>query len=390
MPSGTRPRVARGAHRQFRGDPRSIPRKKIRYAVVGLGHIAQVAVLPAFSHARRNSALAALVSDSPDKLKKLGRRYGVEKLYRYADIDDLSRSGDIDAVYLALPNSMHEDFTIRAARAGLHVLCEKPMAMTTAGCKRMIECARDHRVKLMVAYRLHFERGNLAATEIARSGKLGDLRFFSSQFSMQVRRGNLRLSAAAGGGPLYDIGIYCMNAARAVFAAEPTEVLAATATHSDPRFNEVPETVAALLKFPQQRLASFTCSFGAADRSVYEIVGTKGSITLDPAYEYGDGVEYELRIGGRTRYRRFAHSDQFAPELLYFSDCILRNRDPEPSGEEGMADVRVIEALNQSIRTGKCVPLSPMSRRRLPTMQQEIRRRNVRPPQLVRVQPAAL
>jgi glucose-fructose oxidoreductase len=356
---------------------------KIRYAIVGLGHIAQIAILPAFAQAQQNSALTALVSDDPEKLRKLSRRYGVRRICSYDDADELFESGEVDAVYITLPNSMHREYTERAARAGLHVLCEKPMAVTSGDCERMIGVTRQNGVKLMVAYRLHFERANLEVAEMAHSGTLGDLRFFSSNFSMQVAPENFRSSRKLGGGPLYDIGIYCINAARAAFAAEPTQVLATAVTRRDQRFKEIPETVAVIMKFPQERLASFTCSFGGADRSAYEIVGTKGSVTLDPAYEYAEGVEYMLRLGKRKRDKRYEKSDQFAPELLYFSDCILRDTEPEPSGEEGIADIRVIEALNRSIDTGKWVSPELPQRRRRPTLRQEIRRPGIQPPPLV-------
>ncbi len=377
------PRASRGRGTARRATESVASGKKIRYAVVGLGHIAQVAILPAFAQAQHNSTLAALISDDPEKLRKLSRRYGVRHVCSYDDADELFESGKVDAVYITLPNSMHREYTERAARAGLHVLCEKPMAVTSEDCARMIEVTRQNAVKLMIAYRLHFERGNLEAAEMAHSGTLGDLRFFTSNFSMQVAPENFRSSRRLGGGPLYDIGIYCINAARAAFAAEPSEVLATAVTRRDQRFKEIPETVAVVMKFPQERIASFTCSFGAADRSAYEIVGSKGSITLDPAYEYAEGVEYMLRLGKRKREKHYEKSDQFAPELIYFSDCILRDSEPEPSGEEGIADVRVIEALNRSIETGRWVSPELPQRRRRPTIRQEIRRPGIQPPPLV-------
>ncbi len=383
--AGTAPAAPRKARKSTarRATGRTAAGKRVRYAVVGLGHIAQIAILPAFAQAEQNSTLAALVSDDPEKLRKLSRRYGVRRVCSYDDADELFESGDIDAVYITLPNAIHREYTERAARAGLHVLCEKPMAVTSEDCQRMIEVTRENGVRLMIAYRLHFERGNLEAAEMAHSGTLGVLRFFTSNFSMQVAPENFRSSRKLGGGPLYDIGIYCINAARAAFAAEPTEVFATAVTRRDQRFREIPETVAVVMKFPQERIASFTCSFGSADRSSYEIVGTKGSITLDPAFEYAQGVEYTLRLGRRQREKRYEKSDQFAPELLYFSDCILRNCEPEPSGEEGIADIRVIEALNRSIETGKWVSPELPQRRRRPTLRQEIRRPGIQPPPLV-------
>jgi glucose-fructose oxidoreductase len=361
--------------------------KRIRYAVIGLGYIAQIAVLPAFKNARANSELAALVSDDEQKLQVLGRRYDVPNLTTYDGVDELFNSGEIDAVYIALPNNQHKDYTIRAASAGLHVLCEKPMATTPQECAAMIAAAKANRVKLMIAYRLHFERANLEAAEMARAGKLGELRYFTSQFSQQVHNGNIRLDGELGGGPVYDIGIYCINAVRTLFAAEPLEVLATQATRRDARFREVPETVSAVMRFPRERVASFTCSFGAADRSTYDLVGTDGSITLDPAYEFAEGLAYEARIGGRTRYRRFAKSDQFAPELMYLSNCILDNREPEPSGDEGLADVRVIQAMHQSIDSGRWVRLELPQRTRRPSIQQELRRPGIQPPRLVHAAP---
>jgi glucose-fructose oxidoreductase len=357
--------------------------KVVRYAVIGLGYISQIAVLPAFKHATQNSKLAALVSGDAKKLAQLGRRYGVDLLCKYDDIGKLFTSGAIDAVYIALPNSMHREYAVRAAEAGLHVLCEKPMAVTPNDCERMIDAAQQHRVKLMIAYRLHFDPATIEVAQIAQSGRLGDLRSFTSQFTMQVGKGNIRLKREMGGGPLYDIGIYCINAARNVFAAEPVEVMATAVTHNDPRFKEVPETVSAIMKFPQKQIASSTCSFGSADRSVYEIIGTTGSITADPAYEYAEGLRYELRVGEKNTPKRFKKSDQFAPELIHFSDCILNDRDPEPSGYEGLADVRIIEAMNKSILSGKWVALDLPSRKQRADRRRAIRRPGIRPPSLV-------
>ena len=359
-----------------------MPRKQVRYAVVGLGHIAQVAVLPAFGNARRNSRLCALVSGDPVKLEELGRKYQLERRCSYAQYDELLRSGDIDAVYIALPNSLHAEYAIRAAEAGVHVLVEKPMAVTEEQCERMANAARDAQVKLMVAYRLHFERANLEAIEVARSGRIGEPRLFSSSFTMQVVPGNIRVKRELGGGTLYDIGIYCINAARGLFRDEPVEVRAMTVGAS----GEVEESITAILRFPGERIASFTCSFGAADVSEYRIVGTKGDLALEPAYEYAMALQHRLTLDAERKERRFAKRDQFAPELLYFSDCVLKNHDPEPGADEGLADVRVIRALYEAARTGHPVELAPYEKRERPSLEQEIRRPPIDKPRTVHAQ----
>jgi len=367
-----------------------MPKHRIRYAVVGLGHIAQVAVLPAFAHARENSEVTALVSGNAAKLKALGKRYGIAHTYSYQAYDRCLREGHVDAVYIALPNSMHCEYAIRAARAGIHVLCEKPMAVTTSECERMTQAARQGRVKLMIAYRLHFERANMTAVQLARSGQLGSVRFFNSVFTMQVRAGDIRVKRKYGGGSLYDIGVYCINAARYLFGEEPLEVSAFAARGTDRRFKEVDEMTGALLRFPQDRLATFLCSFGATDVSAYEVVGTKGRLRVEPAYEYVGELKQQITIGGKTRERSFPGRDQFAAELIYFSDCILNNRVPEPSGEEGLNDVRIIEALYKSADSGRPVILKDLRQKRRATPKQIISRPPVKKPKLVQVKSPSL
>jgi glucose-fructose oxidoreductase len=357
---------------------------KVRYGVVGLGHIAQVAVLPAFGHAG-NSTLAALVSDDPEKLEKLGRRYKVKARFSYDQFDECLESGIVDAVYIALPNHLHREYTERAARAGVHVLCEKPMAVTEEDCLAMIRVAEENGVKLMVAYRLHFEEANLKAIDLVQGGRLGKPRLFDSVFTMQVKAGDIRLnSREMGGGPLYDIGIYCINAVRNLFGAEPMEVVAFSANNGEPRFEQSEEMTGAILRFPgRERLATFTCSFNGADVSTYRVVGTKGELVMDPAYEYAADLKQRVTIDGRTRERTFSKRDQFAPELISFSECILTGAAPEPSGWEGLADIRIIRALYRSVETGQPVSLPPFSKEDRPSLEQELRRPPVRKPDLV-------
>lgn len=330
---------------------------KVRYAVVGLGHIAQVAALPAFQHASENSELTALISDDVEKLAELSKRYSVDNCFSYEQYTDAVKSGTFDAVYLALPNDMHKQFTIKAANAGIHVLCEKPMALSQVDCGAMISAAEAKGVKLMIAYRLHFEKTNMQVVELVHSGKIGEPRLFNSTFTMQVKEGNIRTQKEHGGGPLYDIGIYCINAARYIFKDEPVEVMAFTAQNDDPRFAEVQEACAAIMKFPQERLAAFVCSFGSSDESRYEVIGTKARIVVEPAYDYVEELEYKLISTDHEERHKTPKRDQFAPEIIHFSECILSNTEPRPSGHEGLADIRVIKAIIESAETGKAVPI---------------------------------
>jgi predicted dehydrogenase len=363
--------------------PRTTSPKLVNYAVVGLGHIAQNAVLPAFAHARRNSRLAALVSDDPRKLKTLAKQYRVQATFSYDQFEECLQN--VDAVYIALPNSMHAEYTVRAANAGIHVLCEKPMAVTADECERMIQACREANVKLMIAYRLHFEPLNLAVIELAQRGRLGDLKFFNSSFAMRVKPGNIRTQRELGGGTLYDIGIYCINAARYLFRAEPKEVMAIAVNSVRDKLPEIDESTAAILRFDGERVASFVSSFNAADVASYQIIGTKGRVDVDPAYEYSEPLQYRLTINGKTQQKKSGRHDQFAPELLYFSDCILRGRDPEPSGEEGLQDVRIIQALYESAETGKAVQIPPYEPGARPGTSQRIVKPPVREPDLVKV-----
>jgi predicted dehydrogenase len=339
---------------EFQGTKRM--KQKVRYAVIGLGHIAQRAVLPAFAHAE-NSELVALVTGSPDKNRQLSRRYRVNA---YDNLETAIDREKVDAVYIATPNSLHREHTERAARSGSHVLCEKPMAASERDCEAMIDVTDQNRVKLMIAYRLHFNDANLHAVEVARSGNLGDLRYFSSLFGIRVDGDNVRLKKNLGGGTLFDIGIYCINAARYFFRDEPVEVTSLTAKNAEKRFSEVEEMCGAIMRFPQERLASFTCSFGSAKIGYYSLVGTKGHLRLENAYEYREEAKCVLTIEGERTEKVFAPGDQFASELIYFSDCILNDRAPEPSGGEGLADVRVINAIYESARTGRSIQVEPV------------------------------
>ncbi len=341
---------------------------KIRYAVVGLGNIAQVAVLPAFAHAHENSVLAALVSSDSEKLDALGKRYRVSVRGSYDELESILARGEIDAVYIALPNALHRSLTERAADAGVHVLCEKPMAVTVDECESMIAATREAGVKLMIGYRLHFDPANLRVIEQIAAGDIGEPRLFSSVFSQQVREGDIRTKPELGGGAIYDMGIYCINAARYIFRDEPTEVFAQRVEGMDDRFRGVDEMTCAVLRFPGGCIAQLTASQGASAVSEYRVVGTlwrhppRSGVRLLP-----HDLREHVTVDGETSAKTFALHDQFAAELAHFSDCIANDLEPEPSGEEGLADVRILEAIMQSAETGQSVPLPPFVRSRRPT-----------------------
>jgi predicted dehydrogenase len=359
---------------------------KVRYAVVGMGYFAQNAVLPAFKHAP-NSELTALVSGDPDKLQQLGRKYKVHHVLGYEQLDNFLASGGVDVVYLAVPNSLHKDFTLRAAKAGVHVLVEKPMALTAPDCEEMIQACDRAKVKLMVGYRLHFEPANLEAVEVVTSGEIGEARLFTSTFSYQVKEGNIRTRGDLGGGPLYDLGVYCINAARYLFREEPVEVVGFMGSGEDPRFADVEEVVSAILRFPGERIAQFAVSFGVGDTTRYEIVGTKGKLVLDPAYEYTEKLERQLTVKGKTTSKSYPKHDQVAAELQYFSRCVLDGSTPEPSGIEGLADVRIVNAIQRSAETRQVVALGGFEKRGRPEPGQEIKKPGLDKQDLVETEP---
>ncbi|HVU49067.1 MAG TPA: Gfo/Idh/MocA family oxidoreductase [Polyangia bacterium] len=358
--------------------------------MVGQGHFAQAAVLPAFASAR-GCELKAIFSDDRTKLAALKRKYGVAAALAYDQYDDYLAAGEVDAVYITLPNDLHRDYATRAAKAGVHVLCEKPMGRDAADAEAMIAACDERGVKLMVAYRLHFEAATLEAIDRVRRGQLGRPRFFSSTFALQVKKGNIRTKEERAGGPLLDLGIYCVNAARSLFGAEPIEVSAMSATiEGDARFAEVDEQVCAILRFPDERVAQFVCSFGAYDHSHLTVVGDKGRLQLEPAYEYATGLTLEMEAKGkRPRRRAFPKVDQIAAEVEAFAKCIREGAEPEPSGEEGLADMRVLDAIRRSIERGATEPVAAVERRARPSKRQGVKRPPHGMPPLVHTGPSS-
>jgi predicted dehydrogenase len=232
----------------------------------------------------------------------------------------------------------------------------------------MIAAAREAGVFLMTAYRLHNEPGPLAVLEHIRNGTIGRPFFFQSVFSFQAAQGNHRLKAASWGGPLQDIGVYCVNAARHIFAEELIEVVAMVhRPDDDTRFREVEASVAASLRFPSGGLAQFVASFGAADVDNYRVVGTAGDLELDPGFRFETATKLRLRRGGEIRETQFPQIDHFGAQVAYFSDCIEAGTPPEADGEEGLADLRALVAIEAAALTGQPQTIASPPRARHPT-----------------------
>ena len=237
------------------------PDRRVGFAVVGLGELTLEEALPALAGGSR-SRLAALVSSDRDKGLEVARKHGVPErsVYTYDDFDRIADDEGVDAVYIVLPNAMHREFTERAARAGKHVLCEKPMATTPEDCERMIAACRDADVRLMVAYRCQYEPHHHEIRRMARSRQHGAVKLIEATNTQNASESDgWRLKRdLAGGGALPDIGLYCLNTVRFVLGEEPIEVMARThSTPGDPRFREVEESVAWQMRFPSGAIASF-------------------------------------------------------------------------------------------------------------------------------------
>jgi predicted dehydrogenase len=336
--------------------------KKVRYAIVGLGDISQEAMLPGVEHTG-NSEVTAFVTNDPEKAREVGAEYGVTTSYSYDRFGELLASGTVDAIYLATPNWRHAEFIVPALAAGIHVLVEKPLEISTEKCREILAAESASNAKLMVAYRLHFEPATLALIDIVRSGKLGDVHLFSSSFAQNVSPENHRAKNGDLAGPVLDMGPYPVNAARYVFGAEPTRVVSAVGTrHPEAGFGDFDDTVAVTLQFPQGRLAQFIVSYHANAIETYSVIGTEGSVTMNPGYTYGKSLEQSIVLGEDKSHKSFKNTDHFGAELKYFSDCILSGATPEPDGEEGFADVRVLEGILKALKSGTSQELEPFAR----------------------------
>jgi predicted dehydrogenase len=329
--------------------------KKIGYAVIGLGTIADHFMRGVQTSS--NSKITGLVSGHRDKAERIAAQYGVPKssIYSYEDMDRFRNNKSIDAVYVALPNSMHAEYTIRSAKAGKHVLCEKPMSTTVSEAEAMIAACKAANVKLMIAYRLHYEPLNLKAIKLIRDGALGKVQTINGAFGFNANPTAWRLNKAlAGGGSLYDVGIYVLNASRYLTGEEPVKFTAVTSTvDQDGRFTTMEENVSWTTKFPSGIVATGSSTYGAQMPGYYKVFASKGWLEMGPAYNY-DGLKLRANYSSGEKGSPNIQIDednperdpaQFTREADHFSECVLRNQTPRSPGEEGLRDMEYMEKI---------------------------------------------
>ncbi len=362
--------VPKTATEPVQGDVLLPPEARVGFAVVGLGKFALGQILPSFAETERAKP-TALVSGNPDKARRVAERYGIgsDSVYGYDDFERIKDNPAIDVVYVILPNALHKAWTLRAFDAGKHVMCEKPMAPTVADCEAMIQAGEDAGKKLMIAYRAQYEPYNLKAMDLARNGALGRLKLITSDHgrvldpSDPADQWRMRKDLA-GGGSLYDIGIYAVQAMRYLSGEEPEEVLAMWHTpKDDPRFFAVEDTVTWQFKMPSGLLTTGSTSYSYKDTKRASVIGTKGGLRLDPATDYDERRLWLEGEDGSTEIE-LRDANQFALEIDHMARCVREDRTPKTPGEEGLRDVVIMQAIYEAARTGKTVrPEHPLLRR---------------------------
>jgi predicted dehydrogenase len=325
------------------------PAKPVGYAAIGLGTISEIFMRGCDGSS--TAKITALVTGHPvEKGEKFAALYGIPKssIYTYETFDRIKDNKDVDAVYVGLPNGMHREFTVRAAAAGKHVLCEKPMANTSAECREMIEACRKANVKLMIAYRIQYEPLWAEAMRMIKAGDIGDIQSFQGGFFNQQRAGAWRLNRKlAGGGPILDLGVYPLNASRMITGEEPAAFTAVVATREPgERFAQVEQSMEWTMKFPSGIIASFSCSYGARGAGNFRINGSTGGLVFEPGFNY-DGLKLRGNAAGKPVEIASPnkHPYMFTLQAEHFAQCVRNNVEPRSTGADGMKDLIAIEAI---------------------------------------------
>jgi predicted dehydrogenase len=323
---------------------------KIRWGILSTANIGRAAVIPAIQ-ASRNGEAVVVASRDLEKAQAFAARLNIPKAY--GSYEALLEAGDIDAVYIPLPNSMHHSWMIKAAEMGRHILCEKPLGLNAQECLEMEAAANWHNVKLMEAFMYRFHPCTQKVLEIVQSGALGELRLIHSAFTFRLTRpDNIRLKPELGGGALMDVGCYCVNISRTLAGAEPVVV------ECFARWGQsgVDEQIVATLGFPNGLLAQFDCALTIERREHYTLAGTEAFLTVPNAFLPGTGdvaIE-ETRARDETIQHTIKGVDQYQLMVEDFADCVLQDRPPRYGASEAAANMRVIDTLYHSARQGGC------------------------------------
>ncbi|HXS22146.1 MAG TPA: Gfo/Idh/MocA family oxidoreductase [Steroidobacteraceae bacterium] len=326
--------------------------RKLRWCIVALGRISMGQFMPGLKLSKTGT-ITALVSGHRKKAEEQAALYGVpsSSIYSYENFDEIRHNKEIDAVYIALPNSMHAEYTIRAAQAGKHVLCEKPMATSLADCQRMIDACRKANVKLMIAYRCQYHPSHLKAIELIRTGQVGQVQAIESAFGFDIKPGEWRLNKKlAGGGPLVDVGIYSLNAARYLTGEDPRDIKAyASVIDHDGRFTQVEESDGWTMRFPSGIVASCNTSYGAQMDGFFRVHASKGWIYMNGFNYSGMHLTAGLASGKTLDIPDpVREPGQFTLEADYFARCVWDDREPKTGGEEGLRDMTAISRIYES------------------------------------------
>lgn len=321
-------------------------RQKLGIALVGLGNYATGQLAPALQETE-HCYLSAIVTGTPSKAATWKALYGIDdrNIYDYDTFDAIADDSDVDVVYVVLPNSMHAEYTIRAARAGKHVISEKPMATSARDCERMIAACDEAGVKLSIGYRLHFDPFHVEMMRLGLEKVFGPVSVVEGSFSFTYRDTDAwRFSKTmAGGGALLDVGIYAIQGARYTIGEEPVAVRAQAINTRPDIFTEIFETVLWQMEFPGGAVSTHSTSYSGSVNRLH-MTAPGGWAEIDAAYGYSGQI-------GMTSQgpMAFTHVRQQALQMDDFALCILEDRDSRVSGAEGLRDMRIIEAIYRSI-----------------------------------------
>jgi len=341
------------APRAFAADPD----RKLGFALAGLGNLSTHQLAPALQKTKY-CKLTSIVTGQPAKAERWKVQYNIpdKNIYNYDNMWQMAGNPDIDVVYVVTPNALHAEHTIKAAKAGKHVLCEKPMEVSVEKSQQMIDECKKAGKQLAIGYRLHFEPANLECVRLVREKTFGDLRMIEAGFGFPIGDPTQwRLNKAlAGGGPLMDVGIYALQATRYLSGEEPAEVSAITTVTDPVKFKEVEESIVWQAKFPSGILAHCSATYKVPGTNFFRARADRGWFELDPAFSYG-GIRGRHGDGQAIR---FEDIDQFAAEMDDFALCILENRPTKVPGEEGLRDVKIMMAIYEAVKTSKTVKLA--------------------------------